>query len=529
MSGHERVPVTFAPGGVTVWVERGSTIIAAARSAGVVVPAPCGGRGVCGTCGVRVISGRPLPPDDIEKQGLASAPPGVRLACRARVDGPLEVLPLVNRGARSSGATGEIVEGASLVAAVDLGTTTVSAVLVDRTTGRELGRATVPNRQQSWGSDVLSRLTAALDGAASDLCGAAQESILEAMREACDRAGACLPRVERLVVAGNTAMTALLVGVDTSSLAHAPFSIPAGHNVMGAQGQLARELPDGCEVMLIPAIASFVGGDITAGLLASGLVGQAGTALLVDIGTNAEIALSGPGGLVVSSAAAGPAFEGFGISSGGPWAEGAIERVEMRGDDVEPIVAGGGEPRWLCGSGLVSTIALLRRLGHLTADGRMVPDGPLGARFARRAEIMAFNLGRNADGPYLLQTDVRAFQTAKAAVAASVITTVHSAHIKAKSLTRICLAGTFGGSLTVEDLIDLGVLPGDRREAIEFVGDAALLGAAMIAFDPSLMEATAELTGSARHVELATNKQFAGLFVTHTALEPFKLARGLFG
>ncbi|MHB9003814.1 MAG: ASKHA domain-containing protein [Coriobacteriia bacterium] len=529
MSGHERVPVTFAPGGVTVWVERGSTIIAAARSAGVVVPAPCGGRGVCGTCGVRVVSGRPMPPDEIEKQGLASAPAGVRLACRARVDGPLEVFPLINRGASPSTAAGALTQGMSLVAAVDLGTTTVSAVLVDRATGRELGRATAPNRQQSWGSDVLSRLTAALDGAASELGLAAEESILEAMRAACDRAGACLPRVERLVVAGNTAMTALLARADTRSLAHAPFAIPAGHNVMTAQGSLAGELPDGCEITLIPAIASFVGGDVTAGLLASGLVGQEGTALLVDIGTNAEIALSGPAGLVVSSAAAGPAFEGFGISSGGPWADGAIERVEMRGADMEPVVAGGGEPRWLCGSGLVSTIALLRRLDHLTADGRMVPEGPLAARFARRSEIMAFDLGRNEDGPYLLQTDVRAFQTAKAAVAAAVITTVRSAHVKPKSLNRICLAGTFGGSLAVGDLIDLGVLPSDRRDAIEFVGDAALLGAAMIAFDPSLMESTAELTGGARHVELANNKDFTGLFVAHTALEPFKLARGLFG
>jgi uncharacterized 2Fe-2S/4Fe-4S cluster protein (DUF4445 family) len=444
------------------------------------------------------------------------------------VDGPLEVLPLVNRSV-SSAAAGQVVRDAALVAAVDLGTTTVSAVLVGASTGRELGRATVANRQQAWGSDVLSRLTAAMDGASSQLALAAEESILEALCAACDRTGTCTSRIDRLVVAGNTAMVALLTRVDVSSLAHAPFAIPSGMDAAALSGPLADELSDGCELVLVPAIASFVGGDITAGLLSSGLVGQEGVALLVDIGTNAEIAFSGRGRLVVSSAAAGPAFEGFGISSGGPWAPGAIERVEMREADLEPIVAGGGDPLWLCGSGLLSTIALLRRLGHLTADGRMVADGPLGDRFTRRDDIVAFRMGHAGHGPYLLQTDVRTFQTAKSAVAAAVVTTLRSAHIKPKALTRICVAGTFGGSLAVEDLVELGVLPIDRQESIEFVGDAALLGAAMLAFDPSLAESTTELTRAAQHIELASEPDFAQSFVAHTALEPFKLVRGLFG
>lgn len=529
MSAQERVPVTFSPGGATVWVERGTTVIAAARLAGVVVPAPCGGRGVCGACGFRVLSGRPAAPDDIEKGGLASAPKGVRLACRARVDGPLEVLPLVNRGTSVSVGRGATTEDTSLVAAVDLGTTTVSAVLVGKLTGRELGRATVSNTQQSWGADVLSRLSAALDGESVELSLAAEASILSAMQAACDRAGACVSRVERLVIAGNTAMTALLTRADASALAHAPFAIPPGMDALAADGSLVGELPADCEVQIVRPIASFVGGDIVTGLLASGLVGQDGIALLVDIGTNAEIAVSGPTGVVVSSAAAGPAFEGFGISAGGPWAPGALERADMRDGDLEVVVAGGGEPQWLCGSGLVSVIALLRRLGHLTPEGLMVAQGPLARRFTQQDGVLAIGLGRTEGAPYLLQTDVRAFQSAKAAVAAAIAMTVKAAHIKPKAIARICVAGTFGGTLSTNDLVALGVLPVDWQDVVEFVDDAALLGAAMLAFDPSLAVSTAESLKDARHVDLATDSSFSKLFVAHTQLEPFRLAKGLFG
>lgn len=520
-----RFPVTFAPSGVTVWVKDGSTVLEAARIAGIVIPAPCGGRGACGKCAIRIVDGHAAPPDDLERVGLARAPAGIRLACRTRVSGPMTVRPIV-AGVATSSAGDDTVTDEEFFAGVDLGTTTVSAVIVGAVTGRELGRATVPNAQQSFGMDVVSRIAASLSGASVELRDLAESSMIDALNAACGAAGACLARVRRVVVAGNTGMTALASGVDVAGLATAPFEALAISNDAMVSPRLTPLLADGAEIHVARGLGGFVGGDVSVGLLASGLLSSDQDAVFVDIGTNAEVVVRSRGRIAYASVAAGPAFEGFGISSGGAAAPGAVTRVHG-GPDLRVDVIGGGRPEWFAGSGLISAISVLLQAGHLDASGLMRSEGPYSGRFdLDDSGVARFAFGPDASGPRLTQLDVRAFQTAKAAVAAGLVAVARSARLKAKRVERVVVAGTFGAALEIADLVALGVMPEDVADRLESLSDAALTGAATLAFDPTALADIDRFRVAAVRVELATDRAFTELFTRATALAPFTLKKG---
>ncbi len=517
-----RWPVTFIPAGVTVWVDHDSTVLEAARRAGVVIQAPCGGRGVCGKCAVRVVEGEPLPPDDIERRGLSNAPKGVRLACRMRVGGPLSIRPVVSAGVAAS--TADWVSDERAVAGVDMGTTTVSAVIVGVSTGRQLGRATVANAQQSYGADVISRVAAAMtDG--SGLREAARASVSAALRGACGRAGACLDQLDRIVIAGNTAMIGLLAGADVSGLGSAPFTQPEGIEGVAPAG-LIPELPASTIVEFVPPVGGFVGGDITAGLLAAGVLESDDDVIYVDIGTNAEIVVRRKGRTFFASTAAGPAFEGYGLSEGGPAQTGAVVGVRMA-DDLELEVVGGVPPKWIAGSGVVSLVAMLLRSRHLSEDGLLTAAGPFSGRFGTDDQgVIRVGLGIDGTAPYITQLDIRAFQTAKAAVASGVLAVASHAGLRARQVDRVIVTGTFGSSLEMGDLSAIGVTPEELTDRAEVFEDAALLGSATVAFHPEAENAIAELRSSATRIELAQDSGFAASFVKATRLAPYSLKKG---
>ncbi|MDP2180965.1 MAG: ASKHA domain-containing protein [Actinomycetota bacterium] len=522
-----RYPVKFEPADLTVWVDEGETVIDAARRAGVLVPSPCGGRGVCGKCAVRVLEGSPEPPGDIESRGLKLAPSGMRLACLARVAAPLVIKPLVNLQATTA-QIGDAEEG-ELVASVDLGTSTVAAVVIGSTSGRELGRAVVPNSQQSYGADLVSRVSAAEEGHAEDLTRLAEESALEALSLACGHAGSCLSAIRRLVVAGNSVMAASLLGESLASFGVAPYRAPfEGIRALPEESRLRVRLAPGAETLVLPPVASFVGGDVTAGIVAAGLAQAEVTALYVDIGTNAEIMCVSPRRAVYASAAAGPAIEGFGISCGGPAADGGVVRVRESKSSLELTTVGGGDGMWLTGSGLASAIASLSRLGHVASDGAMVEEGPLASRFHLVGEVLGVDLGsESSQHPLtLLQTDIRAFQTAKAAIASGILAVTRAAQVRSRAIERFVVAGGLGEALDAEDLIQIGLLPGESAGRVEQVGNASLLGAAMVAVDPSLAELASTTTASGHHHSLAEDPFFAATFVGALALAPYTLKRG---
>jgi uncharacterized 2Fe-2S/4Fe-4S cluster protein (DUF4445 family) len=517
-----RVPVTFIPAGITVWADHGTTVLEAAKNGDVVIPAPCGGRGVCGSCGVRLVSGRLAEPDEVEGERLRHAPSDLRLACRARVEGPCEIRPLLalspDEPVRPRGAV------VPLVAGVDLGTTSVAVVLVDAESGREVARASVPNRQQAFGADVLTRMSAALSGSATELREAAEASIVSALEVAAKRGEVRTAGIARLVVAANSAMTALLLDVDVGPLATSPFTAPCDGGVIAAGSALLAPLAEGATATVIPPIAGFVGGDALAAAIAAGLADADEPVLLVDFGTNAEIVLAGSGSLVVASAAAGPAFEGAGISCGGPAADGAVTRVVIDADGSLELTALGSEPpRWFSGSGIVSAVAALLRAGHVRPDGLLVAEGPLLDRFSVEEGVVTVSLGGPDRCLTVSQLDIRSLQLAKAAVRAGITAVLATAGIGAAELESVFVAGAFGSALEARDLVDLGVFPLEAADMVRSVGNAALEGAAVIALDPTLLDLAVSLAADVRHVDLAGNPGFSVALMEATELAKYDL------
>ncbi len=524
MSG--TIPITFAGADVTVWVDPGTTVLEAARRAGIVIPAPCGGAGRCGKCAIRILEGDPAPPAELESHGLALAPKGMRLACLLTVDSPITVKPVVTQSVRSVASTGEDDSHRRLLAAIDLGTTTVHAVVIDEGSGMELGRGVAPNTQQSWGADVASRIAAAGQGADADLKRAAERSIISALEVACGSAGGCLRHVSRVVIAANTAMSALLLGDDVSALGEAPYRSPRVGSADLEGMDFMRLFADGAMGLVMPAIASFVGGDVAAGIAVAGIGDVEGSAFLLDLGTNAEIVCASNSRLWVASASAGPAFEAVGIASGGPATDGAISRVEYANGSLELHVIGDKDPLWLCGTGLLSLVRVLLETGHVAADGRLCSSGPLEERFHLRDDVLALEVTPGGS-VVLTQKDIRALQLAKGAVAAGIVMVARAADIKPKDLSEIVVAGAFGSAIDPEDLVRLGILPSESRGKIRVSGNTSLLGAAMVAVRPDTVERIEEVTRGVTHVELASNPEFTNVFMTAMSLEPFFLKRAM--
>lgn len=500
------VPITFEPAGVTAWVESGRTVLDAARAAGVLIDAECGGRGTCGACGIRVRGEGLQPPAPDEKAALGASPPGIRLACRARVDGPVTVKPLVVFAREPSKTAGSRQES-GLVAGVDLGTTTVAAAVVDPVTGLELGRAMVANRQRLFGADVLSRLTSAMSGAGADLQRLADESVADAIRAAVGADAAA--RVEKVVVAGNTVMAALYCGADVASLSAYPFSVPADCcEVSGSREVSATVAPD-ARIEVVPPIAGFVGGDLVAGVVALGML-DAGPGMLVDVGTNAEVAMAVRGALWVASAAAGPAFEGGGIASGGLAVPGAVNSVAVREDgEVELTTLGDTEPRWFSGAGLLSALAALVRSGHVDSTGLLAQDGPLRDRFARDdAGVLGVRFGEREGHLVLSQVDIRNLQLAKAAVRVAIDSVLRAAGVEAVDLEVVHISGAFGSALSHDDVVEVGVVPRDVRDALSAAGNTSLAGAVSLSAHVDSAAAIQRVVSGAIHVDLAGQPGF---------------------
>jgi len=410
--------------------------------------------------------------------------------------------------------------------AYDLGTTTVVATLLDTSTGTPAAVASMLNKQQPFGADVITRISATmLDPAALErLRGLAQETLAELAAEVCAEAGVDPSEIYEVALAGNATMSALLLGIDPEPLGVAPFVMSTASWPALRASDLGLSIHPAAPAVVFPALGAYVGGDIVAGMLASGMDRDRRLRLFIDVGTNCEIVLGDGERIVATAAPAGPAFEGGAIRCGMRAADGAIEVVKLSDDDVGLQVIGDVEAAGLCGSGLVDAVAELVRVGLLDSSGRLVsPEDAkeiapgLADRFcsvgAERVFVLSWNGVGAAESVYLSQRDVRELQFAKAAIATGWTLLLEEFGVSPEDVQQVLLAGSFGSYLSPASAVRIGLVPKLSVLRIVSAGNVAGEGAKMALLSMQERAGAAALLREVRYVELSDRPDFNDRFV----------------
>ncbi len=423
--------------------------------------------------------------------------------------------------------SGREAKGRRLGLAVDLGTTTMAAALCDMDNGEVLAVTSRANPQSLHGDDVISRMDYAGKGSGEleEMCLLALDAI-RALADDAKRDGYADGDILLIAVGGNTVMNHLLLGVDPGALAVSPF-IPCFRDVPPIPAASLGWNGNAPLFLIVPNIAAYVGGDITAGIAAHDVADLPGVTLFLDVGTNGEIVLAANGRVYACAAAAGPAFEGARISQGMRAQPRAIHWLDVAGDRLVAKVIGDTTPaKGICGTGLLDAVASLLRVGIVDEGGRMVDideAGDLGLssdlleRLHEGEDGMAFWLerptGHGDAGVALTQRDVREFQLAKGAVAAGVKVLLGVAGIGAEQVDRVFLAGGFGSYLRPESAVGVGLLPeGILATRVEAVGNASLAGTRLYLLSVAERERADNLLGRVEYIELSGRDDFQHAF-----------------
>ncbi len=418
--------------------------------------------------------------------------------------------------------------------AFDLGTTTVVGTLLDVGTGTPMAVASMLNAQQPFGGDVITRISATMmdPEALGRLQRAAATTLSDLARQVCREAGVDPQQVYEVAVAGNATMTALVLGIDPEPLGVAPFVMSSAQPPSVLASEIGLDLHPRARAFFFPALGAYVGGDIVAGMLATGMDRDKRTRLFIDVGTNCEIVLSDGETILSTAAPAGPAFEGGAIRCGMRAADGAIEVIKVdphaEGDDpaVTLGVIGDVEAMGLCGSGLVDAVAELVRVGLLDTTGRLVTDEAakeiapaLADRLARIGEERVFILHRpspDADPVecvYLSQRDVRELQFAKAAISTGWSLLLEELGLEHRDVQQVLLAGSFGSYLSPASAVRIGLVPQLPVLRIVAAGNVAGEGAKMALLSVRERAGALALLEEVTYVELSDRPDFNDAFV----------------
>lgn len=372
------------------------------------------------------------------------------------------------------------VGGNAVAVAFDIGTTTVVGASVDTDTGDVVGISSRQNPQGVWGADLISRVKASVEDpkALREMT----SSVVRVCNDIIDELTGGEPgRVSEVAAAGNSVMEHILLGISPEPFSRVPYRPVFTEARALDASELGIKAASGARAYVFPIIGGFVGGDTVAVILSLGLHESIRPTLAIDIGTNSEIVLAAAGTVYATSAAAGPAFEGGEVSSGMTATRGAISGVRIDGDFVSVDVVGDVAPRGMCGSGLLDAVSELIRAGVIDPHGRIRSRDEittnLSVRIVEGGAGNSFVLSRGACGAVLLtQADVRALQTAKAAIRAGVSVLLKKAGVDPGEIDRVYMAGAFGSNIKKESLAGIGVLDDEWLPVTSFAGDAALEG-----------------------------------------------------
>ncbi len=416
--------------------------------------------------------------------------------------------------------------------AFDLGTTTVVATLLDLESGQPVAVRSMLNRQQPYGADVITRISATMmdEDALEALRARAHETLAELVSEVCSE-GAVEPReVYEITVCGNVTMMHLALGIDPEPLSMAPFVVSTHSFGDVLARDFGIEVHPRAPAFVFPSLGAYVGGDIVAGMLATGLTRDRRLRLFIDVGTNSEIALGSHERVVATAAPAGPAFEAAQIRCGMRAAEGAIEGVKISAaEGVTLDVIGDVDPVGMCGSGLVDAVAELVHCGLLDHSGRFIPDEDAAASHPGLADRLTmigkervFVLDwRGSSDPessvFLSQRDVRELQFAKASIATGWGILMSELGVSVADVSQILLAGSFGAYLTPLSAVRIGLVPKVALPRIVSAGNVAGEGAKIAALSVRERAEAHSILREVEYVELSGRADFNDMFVDQLA------------
>ena len=405
--------------------------------------------------------------------------------------------------------------------------------MVDLTTGRVAGQISEYNGQISRGEDVISRIVyASKNGGGEELKNLVTDTIKELIQRICLRVGIDPAEIIKATIAGNSTMIHLLLGISASSIRLSPF-ITAVNQVPLLLGQdLGLNIHPEATVDCLPGVASYVGADISAGVLSSGLDDTDKMTLFMDVGTNGEIVLGMREWLVTCACSAGPAFEGAGVLHGMRATSGAIEEVWINSTSFEPTVRviGNGKPRGLCGSGLISLLAELFMTGlvdkggniNLDVETQRVRNGQHGPEYV----VAWANETLHGKDIIFTRVDIDNLLRAKAAIYAGYVVLANSVGVSLDMLEQLLIGGSFGKYINVEKAVQIGLLPDLPWDRFQFLGNTAVLGAYFALLDQIKRKRIRDIASKMTYIELSADNQFfeafmSAMFLPHTDLDQF--------
>ena len=519
--------VTFEPEGRQISIHAGATLSEAAGQAGIILNSVCGGKGTCEKCVVN------LEPDSrqvlacqhhIQSDLTVTVPTASRFfeqkILADGIEAKTKTRPDIYRKYLKAGSSDKI-----FGLAVDIGTTTVVAKLIDMTDGRCLATQAQLNPQTKYGDDVVARIAyAQTDAKSAELQKVIIECINELAAKLCNQASIDSKQIYEMCVVGNTTMNHIFLKLPVVQLGQAPYKAFSVDAKDVAARELGLQINPAGNIHTVENIAGFVGSDITAAALAVDINSAEQTTLVVDIGTNGEIVLGTGDELYAASCAAGPAFEGARITHGSRAVEGAIEAVVVNDGDIDLDVIGGCPARSVCGSGLIDAVAVLLDLGIVDRTGRFASPGTLEGKLppaivsriieqgGQPAFVLDERQATSNEQLCLTQQDIRQVQLAKAAIRAGIKLLEKKVGLEDNDIKQILLAGAFGNYIRPESVLRIGLLPAVPAERIHFVGNAASSGAQIILLSSQARERAKELARKIEYVEIAHEPDFQTVF-----------------
>lgn len=503
--------------------------------------AVCGGKGLCGKCKIRLLEGQlEITSSDEKKFSKEELQAGYRLACMAYPKEDCSIALALNNESEfsivsdashmkvaSEGVDDRTVAGKQVMnnqgrdtknqldyefgIAIDIGTTTIAWNLVGEQTRSVLASYGAINRQRSFGADVISRIQASNDGKSKELQQSVREDLLEGIQGLLGDSGIRPDQIRQVAIGGNTTMGHLLLGYSCENLGTVPFT-PVNIKTVREPFEkiFGSDLLD-CETVILPGISTFVGGDIVSGLYYCDYSTDEKVSLLVDLGTNGEMAIGNKDRILVTSTAAGPAFEGGNITWGMGSVRGAISNVSIEEGKVTIQTIGDAPPIGLCGTGVIEIAAELVKEEYVDETGRLdeecFRDG--------------FQVAQTVSGEKILftQKDIREIQLAKAAVRAGIETLLLRYGVTYDQVECVYLAGGFGFHIDTRKAVQIGMIPEELEDRIKTVGNSSLGGAIRYLTDGNGDETLTGIVNKSLEISLSTDKDFNEFYMEHMFFE----------